>query len=114
MALDLPKPDAGLYGIKVSVVYGMGDPLKPYGEMACVWEAVESHGGHENAWETAPAYGEAAKPYGEPKITSKPEILKRWRPAGFACFHEFLAGGGGPAFATVKAPRGACCERRGA
>ena len=37
-----------------SGVWPYGKTAIPYGEMACVWEAVESH-------------GEAARPYGEPK-----------------------------------------------
>ena len=98
----------------------MGEPRYRMGKWPA-WKAAESHGGaaktygkYHRTWETAPAYGEAARPYGEPKITSKPEILERWAACGLADFNEFLVGGGGPAFATVKASHRACCECRGA
>ena len=78
----------------------MGDPLKTYGEMRQAWERRRRMGGRQTAWGA--------------KIALKPGIWERWRPAGFACFYEFLAGGGGMAFATVKASHRACCECRGA
>ena len=93
-----------------SGVWPYGKTAIPYGEMACVWEAAESHGGAAKTygkchgiWEPMPAHGEAARAAWGAKITLKPGIWERWRPAGFACFYEFLAGGGGMAFATVKA-----------
>ena len=83
----------------LEIVYGMGDPLKTYGEMRQAWERRRRMGGRQAIWGA--------------KIALKPGIWERWRPADFACFYEFLARGGGPAFATVKASRGACCECRG-
>ena len=54
-----------------------------------------------------PAHGEAARPYGEPKIALKPGTMGTVGGLrDFADFNEFLVGGGGPAFATVKASRG--------
>ena len=57
-----------------SGVWPYGKTAIPYGEMACVWEAAESHGGAAKTygkchgiWEPMPAHGEAARPYGEPK-----------------------------------------------
>ena len=53
-------------------------------------------GSRENVWEMsrdmepAPAHWETAMPYGEPKITSKPETLERWAACGLADFNEFL------------------------
>ena len=108
--------NAGLVGIGVGfleLVYGIGDPRKnvwgdglcgeprkTYGEMRQAWERRRRMGGRQAAWGA--------------KTALKPGIWERWRPAGFACFYEFLAGGGGMAFATVKASRGACCECSGA
>ena len=92
-----------------------------YGEMACVggrriaWGAAKTYGKCHGIWEPAPAHGEAARPYGEPKITSKPGTIGTV--GGLRTLHdfnEFLVGGGGPAFATVKASHRACCECRGA
>ena len=44
----------------------------PYREMACVggrriaWGAAKTYGKCHGIWEPAPAYGKAARPYGEP------------------------------------------------
>ena len=54
-----------------------------YGGVSCVggrriaWGAAKTYGKCHGIWEPAPAHGEAARPYGEPKITSKPEIWER-------------------------------------
>ena len=71
---------------------------KTYGEMTCVLEAAESHGGaaetygkRHKAWETAPVYGGGRQAVWGPKTALKPGIWERRRPAGSADFNEFLA-----------------------
>ena len=77
-------------------------------------------GSRENVWEMPRDMGNGAGTCGGrqavwgARIALKPGIWERWRPADFACFYEFLAGGGGMAFATVRASHRACCECRGA
>ena len=90
----------GIHGKTRGEMACAGNPRKTYGEMRQAWERRRRMGGRQAAWGA--------------KIALKPGIWERWRPAGFACFYEFLAGGGGPAFATVKASHRACCECRGA
>ena len=91
-----------------------------WGDGLCVGGRRIAWGSRENVWEMPRDMGTYAGTWGGrqaawgAKIALKPGIWERWRPADFACFYEFLAGGGGPAFATVKASHRACCECRGA
>ena len=75
--VGLRKPAAGLYGIGVGfleLVYGVGDPLKTYGEMRQAWERRRRVGGRQAVWGA--------------KIALKPGIWERWRPADFAFFWQ--------------------------
>ena len=77
--VGLRKPAAGLYEIGVGfleLVYGVGDPLKTYGEMRQAWERRRRVGGHQAVWGA--------------KIALKPGIWERWRPADFAFFWQFV------------------------
>ena len=131
---DLRNWNAGLSEMKVGfleLVDRMGDPRKPYGEMARLWGSAVAYGRMAGLWGSVKTYGETAIPYGEmacvggrriawgsrenvwemprdmgtcagtwgsrqaicgAKITLKPGIWERGRPADFADFNEFLVG----------------------
>ena len=78
-----------------------------YGEMACVegrriaWGAAKTYGKCHGIWETAPVYGEAARPHGEPKITLNPEYGNC---GGLRTLHIFMnfGGNGDPVWEAVE------------
>ena len=105
-----------------SGVWLYGGAAKPYGEMACVGGRRIAWGSRENVWEMPRmGYGKRRQHMGRPpgRMGSQKSHQNRnyWnggRLVDFADCNEFLVGGGGPAFATVKASHRACCECRGA
>ena len=86
-----------------------------------MWKAAESHGGAAKTygkchgiWNLRRHMGRPPGRMGSQKSHQNPEYGNGGGPRALHVFHEFLAGGGGPAFAAVKASHRACCERRGA
>ena len=110
---------AAMYGEMRQACGRMGKPRYRMGKWP-VWEAAESHGEPRKRMGNATGHGKRRRHMWRPPGRMGSQNRIKTRNMGtvaacrLACFYEFLAGGGGMAFATVRASHRACCEYRGA